>query len=73
VCGAWGLLLAPVRISISRFLVRHVPTEAVIRCYDELFMQNMQVGYEMIFRADSAIMHAGGSGDDGLKALTCHA
>jgi HK97 family phage major capsid protein len=57
----------------SRFLVRHVPTEAVVRRYDELFMVNNQVGYEMLFRADSAIMHAGGSGDDPIKILQCHA
>jgi HK97 family phage major capsid protein len=57
----------------SRFLIRHVPTEAVVRRYDELFMRNMQVGYEMLFRADSAIMHAGGSGDDPIKILQCHA
>jgi HK97 family phage major capsid protein len=56
----------------ARFLVRHVPTEAVIRRYDELFAANMQVGYEMVFRADSAIMHAGGSGDDPIKILQCH-
>ena len=56
----------------ARFLIRHVPTEAVIRRYDELFAANMQVGYEMVFRADSAIMHAGGSGDDPIKILQCH-
>jgi HK97 family phage major capsid protein len=57
----------------SRFLIRHVPTEAVVRRYDELFMKNMQLGYEMLFRADSAIMHAGGPGDDPIKILQCHA
>jgi HK97 family phage major capsid protein len=56
----------------SRFLIRHVPTEAVIRRYDELFMGNFQRGYEMLFRADAKIMHAGGSGDDPLKILQCH-
>ena len=53
----------------SRFLIRHVPTEAVVRRYEELFMANMQYGYEMLFRADAKIMHAGGSGDDPIKAL----
>jgi HK97 family phage major capsid protein len=57
----------------SRFLIRHVPTEAMVRRYDELFMPNHQVGYEMLFRADPKIMHAGGSGDDPIKALACHA
>jgi hypothetical protein len=67
-----GVLLTPVRILISRFLIRHVPTEAVVRRYDELFMVNHQVGFEMIFRADSALLHAGGSGDDAIKILQCH-
>ena len=40
----------------SRLLVRNVPTEAVIRRYDELYMANMQVGYEMLFRADAQIL-----------------
>jgi HK97 family phage major capsid protein len=56
----------------NRLLIRHVPTEAVIRRYDELYMANMQKGFEMLFRADSLIMHAGGSGDDPLKVLACH-
>jgi len=57
----------------SRFIIRHVPTEAAVIRYDELFMVNMQKGYEMLFRADAKIMHAGGSGDDPIKALKCHA
>ncbi len=56
----------------SRFIIRHVPTEAAIIRYDELFMPNMQRGYEMLFRADAKIMHSGGSGDDPIKALVCH-
>jgi len=60
--GDWG-----------RFIIRHVPTEAVVIRYDELFMANMQRGYEMLFRADARIMHAGGSGDDPIKALKCPA
>ncbi len=56
----------------SRFLIRHVPTEAAVIRYDELFMVNMQKGYEMLFRADAKIMHTGGSGDDPIKALKCH-
>ena len=56
----------------SRFIVRHVPTEAVVRRYDELFMVNHQVGYEMLFRGDAKIMHAGGSGDDPIKVLANH-
>jgi HK97 family phage major capsid protein len=56
----------------NRLLIRHVPTEAVIRRYDELYMANMQKGFEMLFRADAAIMHAGGSGDDPIKVLQCH-
>ncbi len=64
-----GLLLAPARILIPAFLIRHVPTEALVRRYDELFTANMQLGYEMIVQADSAIMHAVGSGDDPIKAL----
>ena len=39
----------------NRFIIRHVPTEAVVIRYDELFMQNMQRGYEMLFRADAKI------------------
>jgi hypothetical protein len=35
-------------------------------------MANMQKGFEMLFRADAAIMHAGGSGDDPIKVLQCH-
>jgi HK97 family phage major capsid protein len=57
----------------NRFLVRHVPTEAIVRRYDELFMANLQVGFEMLFRADAKIMHAGGSGDAPIQALQCHA
>jgi HK97 family phage major capsid protein len=57
---------------LNRLLIRNVPSEAVIRRYDELYMQNMQRGYEMLFRADAAIMHAGGSGDDPIKVLACH-
>jgi HK97 family phage major capsid protein len=57
----------------SRFIIRHVPTEAAVIRYDELFIANMQKGYEMLFRADARIMHAGGSGDDPIKALKCHA
>ena len=57
----------------SRFLIRHVPTEAVVRRYDELYLQNYQVGYEMLFRADPKTMHAGGSGDNPIVALQCHA
>jgi hypothetical protein len=34
-------------------------------------MLNMQFGFEMILRADAKIMHAGGSGDDPIKALAC--
>jgi HK97 family phage major capsid protein len=56
----------------NRLLIRHVPAEAVIRRYDELYMANMQKGFEMIFRADALIMHAGGSGDDPIKVLQCH-
>jgi HK97 family phage major capsid protein len=56
----------------NRLLIRHVPTEAVIRRYDELYMANMQKGFEMLFRADALIMHAGGSGDDPIKVLQCH-
>jgi len=56
----------------SRFLIRHVPTEAAVIRYDELFMANMQKGYEFLFRADAKIMHAGGSGDDPIKKLVCH-
>jgi len=44
----------------------------MIRRFDELYMQSIQVGYEMLFRADARIMHAGGSGDDPIKALQCH-
>ena len=54
----------------SRFIIRHVPTEAGVIRYDELFM--VQKGYEMLFRTDAKIMHAGGSGDDRIKALKCH-
>lgn len=57
----------------NRFIIRHVPTEAAVIRYDELFMVNLQRGYEMLFRADAKIMHAGGSGDDPIKALKCHA
>jgi HK97 family phage major capsid protein len=57
----------------NQLLVRHVPAEAVIRRYDELYMANMQKGFEMLFRADALIMHAGGSGDDPIKVLQCHA
>ena len=53
-------------------MIRHVPTEAAVIRYDELFMVANQVGYEMLFRADAKIMHAGGSGDDPLKKLVCH-
>jgi HK97 family phage major capsid protein len=56
----------------NRLIIRNVPTEALVRRYDELYMQNMQVGYEMLFRGDAEIMHAGGSGDDPIKVLTCH-
>jgi len=35
-------------------------------------MVNHQVGFEMIFRADSALLYAGGSGDDAIKILHCH-
>jgi HK97 family phage major capsid protein len=56
----------------NRLLIRHVPTQAVIRRYHELYMANMQKGFEMLFRADAAIMHAGGSGDDPIKVLQCH-
>jgi len=55
----------------SRFIIRHVPTDAIVRRYDELYMQNFQKGYEMLFRADASIMHAGGAGDDPIKALDC--
>jgi predicted phage gp36 major capsid-like protein len=57
----------------NRLLIRHVPAEAAIRRYDELYMVAMAKGFEMIFRADAAIMHAGGSGDDPIKVLQCHA
>lgn len=57
----------------DRLIVRNVPTEAVVIRYDELFMENMHYGYEMLFRADAKIMHAGGSGDDPLGVLQCHA
>ena len=57
----------------NRLIVRNVPTEAVIRRYDELYMANMQVGYEMLFRADAQILHAGGSGDNPIQALRNHA
>jgi HK97 family phage major capsid protein len=57
----------------SRFLIRHVPTMAEVRRYDELYMLNFQVGYEMLFRADPKTVHAGGSGDDPIVALACHA
>lgn len=54
----------------SRLMVRNVPSEAVLRRYDELYMLNHQVGYEMIARMDAQILHAGGSGDDPIKGLT---
>jgi HK97 family phage major capsid protein len=57
----------------NRFIIRHVPVEAQVIRYDELYMQNLQKGYEMLFRGDAKIMHAGGSGDDPIKALKCHA
>ena len=56
----------------ARFFIRHVPNQAVVRRYDELYMASHQVGYEMILRADAQILHAGGSGDDPIKKLTCH-
>jgi HK97 family phage major capsid protein len=56
----------------NRLLIRNVPGEMIIRRYDELFAANFQNGYEMIVRLDSAIMHAGGSGDDPIKVLQCH-
>lgn len=57
----------------NRFLIRNVPTETQVRRFDELFMANHQLGYELVMRADSAIMHAGGSGDDPIKVLQMHA
>jgi HK97 family phage major capsid protein len=57
----------------NRLIVRNVPTEAVVRRYDELYLANMQVGYEMLFRADAQILHAGGSGDNPIQALKNHA
>jgi HK97 family phage major capsid protein len=56
----------------SRFLIRHVPTEAAVLRYDELYMQTYQVGYEMRFRADPKTMHAGGGSDNPIVALQCH-
>lgn len=57
----------------DRLIVRNVPAESVVLRYDELFMQNFEKGYEMLFRADAKILHAGGSGDDPLAVLQCHA
>jgi HK97 family phage major capsid protein len=56
----------------SRLLIRHVPSEAEVRRYDELYAFNFQVGYEMILRADPKVMHAGGAGDNPIVALQCH-
>jgi len=50
-----------------------VPSEAIVRRYDELYLQAYQIGYEMLFRADAMTMHAGGSGDNPIVALQCHA
>jgi HK97 family phage major capsid protein len=60
--GDWG-----------RFIIRHVPTEAAVIRYDELFMANKQRGFGILFRADARIMHAGGSGDNPSVALKCPA
>jgi HK97 family phage major capsid protein len=54
----------------SRLLIRNVPTEAVLLRYEELYMANHQVGYEMLFRADAKIVHAGGAGDNPILGLT---
>jgi HK97 family phage major capsid protein len=56
----------------SRFLIRNVPTMAIVWRFDELFMKNYQLGWEMTIRADSKIVHAGGSEDDPIKVLQCH-
>jgi HK97 family phage major capsid protein len=56
----------------SRFLIRNVPTMAIVWRFDELFMKNYQLGWEMTIRADSKIVHAGGAGDDPIKVLQCH-
>ena len=57
----------------NRLLIRNVPSDVVVRRYDELYLQAYQIGYEMIFRADAMTMHAGGSGDNPIVALQCHA
>lgn len=61
---------------LKRIIIRNVPTEAVIRRYDELFLaSNTSVGYEMLIRADAAIVHAGrapnssSGGDDPIQGL----
>ena len=51
---------------------RNVPNEARVLRFDELFMRTHELGYEMLFRADSKIIHSGGSGDDPIKVLACH-
>lgn len=57
----------------SRLVIRNVPSEAVIRRYDELFMaSNFAKGFEMLFRADAAVVQAGGSGDNPIQVLQCH-
>jgi HK97 family phage major capsid protein len=57
----------------NRLLIRNVPSDVVVRRYDELYLQAYQIGYEMIFRADAMTMHAGGSSDFPIVALQCHA
>jgi len=57
----------------NRLLIRNVPSDVIVRRYDELYLQAYQIGYEMLFRADAMTMHAGGSGDNPIVALQCHA